>query len=141
MAKKVIAKLKIQIPAGKATPAPPVGQILAPQGINISEFCSRFNDATSDQMGYKIPTVVTIYEDRSYDFIVKQPTASELIKKEINLEKGSGTPNKKKVGKITGKQLENVARKKMADLNTNNMETAKKVIGGTAKNMGVEVVD
>lgn len=139
MAKTVIAKVKLQIPAGKATPAPPVGPALAPHGLNISEFCQKFNDITKEQSGFKIPVEILIYADRTYDFKVKQPPASELIKKEIGLEKGSGEPNKKMVGKITKDQLRKVAEKKMPDLNTNDIEQAMKIIAGTAKNMGVEV--
>ena len=139
MAKTVIAKVKLQIPAGKATPAPPVGPALAPHGLNISEFCQKFNDATKEQAGFKIPVEILIYADRTYDFKVKQPPASELIKKEIGLEKGSGVPNKNKVGKITKDQLRKVAEKKMPDLNTDDIEQAMKIMEGTAKNMGVEV--
>ena len=141
MAKNVIAKIKIQIPAGKASPAPPVGQALAPHGLNIAEFCQKFNDLTKDQMGFKIPVEILVYEDRTYDFKVSQPLASELIKKEINIEKGSGVPNKKKVGKITDDQLAKVAQRKMPDLNTSDLDAAKKIIAGTAKNMGVDVVE
>lgn len=140
MAKTVIAKVKLQISAGKATPAPPVGPALAQHGLNISEFCQKFNDVTKEQSGFKIPVEITIYADRTYDFQVKQPPASELIKKEIGLEKGSGVPNKKMVGKITKEQLRKVAERKMPDLNTNDIEQAMKIIAGTAKNMGVEVV-
>jgi len=140
MAKKIVAKIKLQIPAGVATPAPPVGPALAPHGVNMSEFCQKFNDKTQDQKGFKIPVEVTVFEDRTYDFKVKQPPASELIKKEIGIEKGSGIPNKNKVGKITRDQLRKVAEKKMSDLNTKDIEQAMKVIEGTAKNMGVETV-
>ncbi|MBU2545064.1 50S ribosomal protein L11 [Patescibacteria group bacterium] len=141
MAKTVIAKVKLQIPAGKATPAPPVGPALAQHGLNIAEFCQKFNDITREQEGFKIPVEITIYADRTYDFQVKQPPASQLIKKEIGLEKGSGEPNKKMVGKITKDQLRRVAERKISDLNTNDIERAMKVITGTAKNMGVEVVE
>lgn len=141
MAKNIIAVIKLQIPAGKATPAPPVGPALAQHGLNLAEFCQKFNDATREQTGFKIPVIITIYGDRTYDFEVKQPPASQLIKKEIGLEKGSGTPNKKKVGKITKAQLKKVAEKKMPDLNTSDIKQAMKIIEGTAKNMGVEVVD
>jgi len=140
MAKKIIAKIKLQIPAGNATPAPPVGPALAPHGVNMAEFCQKFNDKTQDQKGFKIPVEINVFEDRTYDFKVKQPPASELIKKEIGIEKGSGVPNKKKVGKITRDQLRKVAEKKISDLNTNDIEQAMKVIEGTAKNMGVETV-
>jgi large subunit ribosomal protein L11 len=139
MAKKVSAIVKLQIQAGKASPAPPVGPAVAPHGINISEFCQKFNDATKDQMGSKIPVVLTVFEDRSYDFITKQPPASELIKKELGIEKGSGEPNTKKIGKITKAQLKAVAEKKMSDLNANDIEAAINTIAGTAKNMGLEI--
>lgn len=141
MAKNIIAKIKLQIPAGNATPAPPVGPALAPHGLNIQEVCQKFNDLTREQAGFKIPVDIIVYEDRTFDLVVKQPPAAELIKKEIALAKGSGTPNKKKVGKITQAQLKSVAEKKMADLNTTDIEQAKKIIAGTAKNMGVEVID
>lgn len=139
MPKKVIAIVKLHIPAGKANPAPPVGPALAQHGVNIAEFCQKFNDATKEQSGFKIPVVITVFEDRSYDFVLKQPPAAELIKKAIGLEKGSGTPNKKKVGKITKAQLKQVAEKKMADLNTDDVKQAMKIMEGTAKNMGIEV--
>ena len=141
MTKTIKAVVKLQIPAGQATPAPPVGPALAQHGVNIAEFCKKFNDATRDNQGFTIPVEVTIYEDRSYDFKLKQPPASELIKKAIGLEKGSGEPNRKKVGKITRAQLKEIAEKKMPDLNTDNIESAMKIIEGTAKNMGVEIVD
>ena len=139
MAKKVKAIIKLHIKAGQATPAPPVGPALASHGVNIAEFCQKFNDATKDQVGFKIPVVITVFEDRSYDFKLKQPPAAELIKKAIGIEKGSGIPNKNKVGKITKAQLKEVAKKKMSDLNTNDIDQAVKIIEGTAKNMGVEV--
>jgi len=139
MPKKVIAIVKLHIPAGKANPAPPVGPALAQHGVNIAEFCQKFNDATKEQSGFKIPVVISIFEDRSYDFILKQPPAAELIKKAIGIEKGSGVPNKNKVGKITKAQLKQVAEKKMPDLNTDDIEQAMKIMEGTAKNMGIEV--
>jgi len=139
MAKKIKAVVKIQISAGAATPAPPVGPSLAPHGLNISEFCQKFNDATKSMMGYTIPAEVTIYEDRTYTFKLKQPPASELIKKAIGIEKGSGEPNKVKVGKITKAQIKEIAEKKMVDLNADNIEAAIKIIEGTARNMGVTV--
>lgn len=141
MAKKVIAVVKLQCEAGKANPAPPVGTALGPHGIQIMDFCSQFNERTKDQMGSVIPALITIYEDRSFDFILKQPPASELIKKIIGLEKGSGVPNKQKVGKITKNQLREVAERKMPDLNAHDIEAAMKIMEGTARNMGVEVVD
>jgi len=137
--KKIQNIVKLQISAGKATPAPPVGPALAQYGLNISEFCQRFNDATKEQIGFTIPVEVSIYEDRTYDFKVKSPLASELIKKAIGIEKGSGTPNKTKVGKITRAQLKEVAKKKLSDLNTKDIEKAMKIIEGTAKNMGIEI--
>ncbi len=141
MAKKEKAIIKLQIPAGKATPAPPVGPALAQHGLNIAEFCQKFNDETKDSEGFKIPVEVVVFEDRTYNFKVKQPPASELIKKEIGIEKGSGVPQKTKVGKITKEQLKNVAEKKMSDFNTDDIEKAMKSIEGTAKNMGVEIID
>lgn len=139
MAKEIKAIVKIQIAAGRATPAPPVGPALAQHGLNIAEFCQKFNDATKAQMGYTIPAEVTIYKDRSYTFKLKTPPASELIKKTIGIEKGSGEPNKKIVGKINKAQLKEVAEKKMADLNTTDIDQAVKIIAGTAKNMGIKV--
>ena len=141
MAKKVKTVLKLQIEAGKANPAPPLGPTLAQHGINISEFCQKFNDATKDKMGYKIPVIVTIYEDRSYDFELKQPLTSDLIKKAAGIEKGSGEPNKKIVGKITRSQLKEIAKTKMPDLNTDDIEKAMKIVEGTARGMGIEIVD
>jgi len=137
--KKIKAVVKIQLPAGKATPAPPVGPALAQYGLNIGEFCSKFNDQTKDQEGFIIPAEITVYEDRSYDLILKQPPASELIKKAVNIEKGSGEPNKKKVAKISKTQLKEIAERKMPDLNANDIEAAIKIIEGTAKNMGIEI--
>ncbi len=137
--KKIKAIVKIQLPAGKATPAPPVGPALAQHGVNIGEFCSKFNDKSRDQEGFIIPAEVTIYEDRSYDLVLKQPPAAELLKKAIGLEKGSGQPNKKKVGKISQAKIKEVAEKKMSDLNCDDIEAAMKIIEGTAKNMGIEI--
>lgn len=137
--KKVKAIVKLQIKAGKATPAPPVGPSLAQHGLNISEFCQKFNDQTKDKSGFKIPVEITVYEDSTYDFILKQPPASELLKKSAGIEKGSGTPNKTKVAKITKAQLKEIAQKKMEDLNTQDIEQAMKIIEGTAKNMGITI--
>jgi len=137
--KKPKAIIKLQIPAGKATPAPPVGPVLAPHGINISEFCQKFNDKTKERSGFIIPVEITVYGDRSYDFELKQPLASELLKKAAGIEKGSGAPNKEKVAKISRSQLEEIAKKKMPDLNTTDIKQAMKIIKGTAKNMGIEV--
>lgn len=141
MAKEIVKIVKLQIAAGKANPAPPVGPMLAPTGLNLSEFCQKFNADTKESMGFKIPVVITVYNDRSYSYVLKQPPASQLIKKVIGLEKGSGTPNTKKVGKITKEQLIEVAEKKMADLNANDVDAAVKIIKGTCKAMGVEVVE
>lgn len=140
MAKKIKAIVKLQIPAGQATPAPPVGPALAPHGLNLSEFCQRFNDLTKKQIGWVIPAEITIFEDRTYELKLKQPPASELLKKAAAIEKGSGTPNKIKVGKITREQLRKIAEQKMSDLNTDNIEAAMKIIEGTARNMGIEIV-
>ena len=137
--KTIKAIIKLQIPAGKATPAPPVGPALAQHGLNISEFCQQFNDKTRDQEGYKIPVHISAYEDRTFDFKIKQPPASELLKKAVAIEKGSGKPNKKKVAKITQEQLKKVAEKKMPDLNANDIKQAMKIIEGTARSMGIEV--
>src|SRR3989344_5521237 len=139
MTKEIKAVVKIQIQAGKANQAPPVGPALAQHGLNISEFCQKFNDATKEKMGYIIPAEVTIYVDRTYVFKLKTPLASELLKKAANIEKGSGMPNKKKVGKITSAQLKEIAQKKLEDLNTKDIEQAMKIIAGTAKNMGIEI--
>jgi len=137
--KKVKAIVKLHILAGKATPAPPVGPVLAQHGINIGDFCQRFNDKSKDQEGFTIPVEITIYEDRTFEFRLKTPLTSELLKKADGIEKGSGTPNIKKVGKITKTQLREIAKKKMADLNAKDIEQAMKIIEGTAKNMGIEV--
>lgn len=139
MAKKIKAIVKLQIPAGKATPAPPVGPALAQHGLNIGEFCQKFNDATKQQENFKIPVEITIYEDRTYDFKLHQPPASELLKKAAGIEKGSGEPNKTKVAKISKSQLRQIAEKKMEDLNTSDIEAAMKIIEGTARNMGIEI--
>ena len=137
--KKIKAKIKLQIPAGKATPAPPVGPALAPQGLNIAEFCKKFNDLTKGREGFTIPVKVTVYEDRTYDFILQQPPASELLKKAVGLEKGSGEPQKTKVGKITRVELRKIAEQKMADLNTTDIEKAIKIIEAQAKGMGLDI--
>jgi len=139
MAKKIKAIIKLQIPAAKATPAPPVGPALAPQGLNIAEFCRKFNDLTNGREGFTIPVKVTVYEDRTYDFILQQPPASELLKKAVGLEKGSGEPNKKKVGKITREQIKKIAEQKMSDLNTTDIEMAMKIIESQAKGMGLDI--
>ena len=139
--KKVNAIVKLQIPAGKATPAPPVGSALGPHGINIMNFTKEFNDRTKDQMGMIIPVVITIYADRSFTFVTKTPPAPVLIKKACGLESGSGVPNKTKVGKITKKQIEEIATIKTPDLNASCLDTAMSMIAGTARSMGIEVVD
>ncbi len=139
--KKIKAVIKLQAPAAKATPAPPVGPTLAQYGLNIAEFCQKFNEATKNQEGFTIPVEITVYEDRTYDFKLKSPPASEFLKKAAGIEKGSGEPNKTKVGRITREQLKKVALQKMADLNTDNIEKAIKIIEATAKNMGIEISD
>lgn len=139
MLKKIKAVIKLQAPAAKATPAPPVGPTLAQYGLNIAEFCQKFNEATKNQEGFTIPVEITVYEDRTYDFKLKSPPASELLKRAAGIEKGSGEPNKTKVGKITREQLRKVALQKMADLNTDDIEKAIKIIEATAKNMGIEI--
>lgn len=137
--KKIKAIIKLQISAGQATPAPPVGPALAQHGLNISEFCQKFNDVTKNNQGFKIPVEISVYEDRTYDFVLKQPPASELLKKAAGIEKGSGKPNKTKVAKITKEELKKIAEQKMPDLNADNIEQAMKIIEGTAKSMGIEI--
>lgn len=140
MAKKVTKIIKLQIAAAKATPAPPIGTALGPAGVNIGEFVKKFNDATQAMAGSTIPVVISVYEDRSFDFIMKTPPAAEMVKKAISLETGSGTPNTKKVGKITRKQIEEIAARKMVDMNAVDLAGAVKMIEGTCKSLGVEVV-
>jgi large subunit ribosomal protein L11 len=140
MAKKVTAYVKLQIPAGQATPAPPVGTALGPQGVNIMDFCKAFNARTAKEQGLIIPVIVTVYSDRSYSFITKTPPASVLLKKAAKVEKGSGVPNKNKVGKVTKKQVEEIAKLKMVDLNTPDLAAAIRTVEGTARSMGIEVV-
>ncbi|HFD04907.1 MAG TPA: 50S ribosomal protein L11 [Firmicutes bacterium] len=139
--KKVIGFIKLQLPAGKATPAPPVGPALGQHGVNIMDFCKAFNAKTAKEGDTIIPVVITVYQDRSFTFITKTPPASVLIKKAAGLDKGSGEPNKEKVGKITRKQLEEIANKKMEDLNASSVETAMNIIAGTARSMGVVIED
>lgn len=139
MAKKVTAVVKLQIPAGKATPAPPVGTALGPHGVNIMQFTKEFNAKTADQAGMIIPVVLTVYQDRSFTFITKTPPASILIKKAIGLDLGSSEPNKDKVGKISEDQLREIAEIKMKDLNASDVEAAMRMVAGTARSMGVEV--
>ena len=139
MAKKIKTKIKLQIPGGQANPAPPVGPALGQHGLNIAEFCKQFNDKTKDKMGEITPVEITVYEERSYDFILKTPPASELIKKAAGIKSGSSKPLTDKVGSITDKQLEEIATIKRPDLNANDIDAAKKIIAGTARQMGVEI--
>lgn len=141
MAKKVIGQIKLQIPAGKATPAPPVGPALGQHGVNIMQFTKEFNAKTADQAGLIIPVVISVYQDRSFTFITKTPPAAVLIKKACKIESGSGEPNKKKVAKITQAQIREIAELKMPDLNATDVEAAMSMIAGTARSMGVEVID
>lgn len=133
--------IKLQIPAGQATPAPPVGPALGQHGLNIQDFCSRFNEATREKSGDVIPVEITVFEDRTFDLKFKTPPASDLLKKAAGLEKGSGVPHKQKVGKVTKAQIREIAEKKMADLNANDIDAAAKIIEGTARSMGIEVVE
>ena len=139
MAKQVTGIVKLQIPAGQANPAPPVGPALGQQGVNIMEFCKQFNAATQSQAGMVIPVVITVYKDKSFTFITKSPPASVLLKKAVNIAKGSATPNREKVGKVTRKQLQEIAKIKEKDLNARDVEHAVRIIEGTARSMGVEV--
>lgn len=139
MAKKIITQVKLQIPAGKANPAPPVGPALGQHGVQIQDFCNKFNDATRPMGDTVVPVVITIYDDRTFTFIMKSPPAAVLIKKALGLEKGSAEPNKTKVGKITQAQLEAIAQEKMADLNANDIQAGAKIIAGTARSMGITV--
>ena len=139
MAKEAIKKIKLQIPAGKATPAPPVGTVLGPAGINLQEFCTKYNDATRDKMGDILPVEISIYDDRSFDFIIKTPPASFLLKKYAKINKGSVKGSKEVVGTITEAQLREIAEIKLPDLNAYSVEEAMKIVAGTAKNMGIAV--
>ena len=139
MAKKVVAEVKLQIPAGQANPAPPVGPALGQQGVNIMQFCKAFNAATQDKAGLVIPVVISVYQDKSFTFITKSPPAAVLLKKAAGIAKGSPTPNKEKVAKVTRAQLEEIAKTKQEDLNAADMDAAVKVIAGTARSMGIEV--
>ena len=141
MAKKVMTEVKLQIPAGQATPSPPVGPALGQRGVNIMEFCKAFNARTQAQQGLVIPVVITVYADRSFSFITKTPPASVLIKKAMGIEKGSQEPAREIIGSISGAQIEEIAKTKMPDLNANDIEGARKIIEGTARSMGVNVVD
>ncbi|MDP8315671.1 MAG: 50S ribosomal protein L11 [Candidatus Celaenobacter antarcticus] len=139
MAKKILAKIKIQLAAGQATPAPPVGPALGQHGVNIGEFCKQFNDKTKDQPGMIIPALITVWADRTFSFITKTPPAAVLIKKEAGLAKGSGVPNIEKIGSITEEQVEKIAKIKMEDLNAADIEAAKKMVAGTARSMGITI--
>ncbi|GIH69612.1 50S ribosomal protein L11 [Sphaerimonospora thailandensis] len=139
--KKVAALVKVQLPAGQATPAPPVGTALGPHGVNIMDFVKQYNAATESQRGNIIPVEITIFEDRTFTFITKTPPAPELIKKAAGLQKGSPSPHKEKVGKLTREQLRQIAETKMKDLNANDVEAAEKIIAGTARSMGVTIAD
>ena len=139
MAKKIVANIKLQVSAGKATPAPPVGSALGPHGLNIMDFCKAFNAKTAKQDGLIIPVVVTVYSDRSYSFITKTPPAAILLKKAANIAKGSGEPNKTKIAKVSMKDVREIAQLKMPDLNASDLDAAVKIVMGTARSMGVEV--
>lgn len=141
MAKAIAKKISLQIPAGKATPAPPVGTVLGPAGINLQEFCTKYNDATKDKMGDIIPVVISIYEDRSFDFVLKTPPTAELIKKTAKIKKGSSKGCSEIVGKLTKAQVKEIAEIKLPDLNCYSVDEAMNIVEGTAKNMGVEVVE
>ena len=141
MAKKVVGQIKLQLPGGQATPAPPVGPALGQHGLNIMDFCKAFNARTQNQAGVIIPVVITVYADRTYSFITKTPPASFLLKQAAGLQKGSGVPNREKVGKVTKAQVEEIARTKLPDLNTDSLESAMATVMGTARSMGIEVVD
>ena len=140
MAKKITAQVKLQIPGGQATPSPPVGPALGQHGVNIAEFCKAFNARTQKEPGTITPVVITIYSDRSFTFITKTPPASVLLKQALSLPKGSNTPGRTRVGQVTQAQLEEIARLKMEDLNANDLEAAKRIIAGTARSLGLEVV-
>lgn len=139
MAKKIKTIIKLQIPAGKANPAPPIGPALGQHGLNIQEFCTKFNEATKNNMGDIIPAEITVFQDRTFTFILKTPPASDLLRKAAGVEKGAGNPLKDKVGKISKAKLREIAEKKMPDLNANNVEAAEKIIAGTARSMGIKI--
>lgn len=141
MAKKITAYVKLQLPAGQANPSPPVGPALGQHGVNIMEFVKAFNAKTQDKVGMIIPALITIYSDRSFTFVLKTPPASVLLKKAAKIEKGSGVPNRDKVGKVTRAQIEEIAKLKMPDLTASSLEAAVRTIAGTARNMGIEIVD
>lgn len=139
MAKQVVAKVKVQAPGGKATPAPPIGPALGQAGINMMEFIKKFNEMTMNQIGSTLPVAITVYEDKSYTFVIKQPLASDLLKKAAGVEKGSGSPLKEKVAKLKKDKLREIAQQKMADLNTDDVNQAMRVLAGTARSMGIEI--
>jgi large subunit ribosomal protein L11 len=139
VAKKITGYIKLQVPAGAANPSPPIGPALGQRGLNIMEFCKAFNAQTQDKKGYVIPVVITVYADRSFSFVTKTPPTPDLLKKALGLEKGSGEPNRKKVGKVTQKQIEDIAKMKMPDLNTVDLAAAMRMVSGTAKSMGLEI--
>ena len=141
MAKKVVKQVKLQIPAGKANPAPPVGPALGQAQVNIPAFCSQFNEATKDQMGFVVPVIISVYDDRTFTFVTKTPPASDLLKKAANIKSGSGNAKKIKVATVTKAQIKEIAERKMPDLNAFNVEAAMKIIEGTARNMGIEVTE
>ncbi len=141
MAKPIKTIIKLQLEAGKATPAPPVGTALGPHGINIADFCKKFNDATKEMTGDVVPAEITIYEDRSFDFKLKTPPASALLKKAAGIEKGSAQGAKQKIGKVTKEDVRNIAERKMVDMNAYDVEAAMRIVEGTAKNMGIEVIE
>ncbi len=139
MAKEITATIKLQVPAGQATPAPPVGPALGQHGVNIGQFVSQFNEQTRDQMGTIIPVIITVYKDRTFSFIMKSPPAAVLLKQAAAVVKGSGVPNKEKVGKVTRKQVREIAERKKADLNARSVDAAEKIVAGTARSMGIEI--
>ena len=141
MAKNVVGELKLQIPAGKANPSPPVGPALGQRGVNIMEFCKAFNEKTKDMGDFNIPVIITVYQDKSFSFVTKKPPVTDLIKREANIKKGSDNPLKNKIGKLTKSQVESIAKLKMEDLNANDLDAAKKIISGSARSMGIEIVD
>ena len=140
MAKKIIGSIKLQVPAGQANPSPPIGPALGQHGVNIMEFCKAFNAKTAGQEGMIIPVIITVYQDRSFSFVTKTPPASVLLKKAAKIAKGSGVPNQEKVGKVTHAQVEEIAKTKLVDLNANDLDMACRIIEGTARSMGIEVV-
>ncbi len=141
MAKKVVAQIKLHVPAGQANPAPPVGPALGQHGVNIMQFCKSFNEQTKDKDGIILPVVISVYEDKKFDFIIKTPPCSVLLKRAANLAKASGIAGREKIGTVTTKQVEEIAKQKLADLNTTDLEVAKKTVAGTARSMGIDIVE